>query len=429
MKIRLIMSVISIMAVLLSGCKSAEPVDSELEDSIVDEQNPYLEEQSLTIELSSFYHFKSNPDDYHVLGRKIEQFRKEHPDAKITIKWVDTPRNESDASRYEREENLPDIIEASSNELLRLYKQGKIEPLNLNESSLREIVLTSPDGQDIGIKSKINPFIIFYNKDTFQKYGMDEPTSLWDVQKLKDTIVQLKAAGQNVFVPLTPYTLEWATSLHGGHIVAPDGVTFTDYLDSDKAVEAAEWIVGVESKLKEGWSTPAYPIGIWDGSSALAVDVAYDLFNYEYIAQKNDKIGIAVLPCGSGGGCPANTTGLAVTSGSKQKPLAYELIKYLTRDNDLLYTDIAVHTMQALTNEIEKPADPDRLNVIIQAMKQSVPATLYRFDTFARGGWGYSDNLYPQKPFDEILKGQLVPFTLSKYASELDVEFGGNGDE
>ncbi|MDQ0115504.1 hypothetical protein [Paenibacillus harenae] len=48
---------------------------------------------------------------------------------------------------------------------------------------------------------------------------------------LNDTIVKLKAAGQNVYLPLSPYTLVWAASMFGGRIVVSGGNSFIGYID------------------------------------------------------------------------------------------------------------------------------------------------------------------------------------------------------
>ena len=103
----------------------------------------------------------------------------------------------------------------------------------------------------MGVKSKINPLILYYDKLKFQALGSDPPSEQWDLEKLNNTINRLKAAGESVYIPFNPYTLEWAASLKGGRVVSTDGVTYSGYLDSDETVQGAEWLVSVGTKYRE----------------------------------------------------------------------------------------------------------------------------------------------------------------------------------
>lgn len=117
--------------------------------------------------------------------------------------------------------------------------------------------------------------------------GLENPSGEWDMDKLSDTITKLKAANKNVYIPLSPYTLEWVTSLNNGHIAAPDGASFAGYIDSPQAVQSAEWIAGVgtaveDYKLRPIGPTEGYipiPYDLIEGRIALAVDYAFG-FNF-----------------------------------------------------------------------------------------------------------------------------------------------------
>lgn len=125
-----------------------------------------------------------------------------------------------------------------------------LEPLSINESHYLDYTIASSNGYIVGLKSKINPLVIYYNKDTFTRLGLEAPSSEWDWSMLGDTIANLKEmAGENVYIIMSPAILEWVTmNRYGGRIVDTSGMLFSGYMDSDETVKAAEWLhwVGTE---------------------------------------------------------------------------------------------------------------------------------------------------------------------------------------
>ncbi|MDQ0115505.1 ABC-type glycerol-3-phosphate transport system substrate-binding protein [Paenibacillus harenae] len=72
-------------------------------------------------------------------------------------------------------EKLPDIVELVPNQMKFWYQLGKIEPLSLNHTTNEPYVISSSDGYVQGLKSKINPMIVYYNKAIFESLGLDPP--------------------------------------------------------------------------------------------------------------------------------------------------------------------------------------------------------------------------------------------------------------
>ncbi|WP_307207183.1 ABC transporter substrate-binding protein [Paenibacillus harenae] len=373
----------------------------KVEESIIADEGKSTDPETLTIRLVSSLGSRSNK--HHLLAQRIEQFDEEHPEVEIKIEWVQSYDDPSDAFKrtaswfgvdrpvelYKEAQIVPDIIELVPNQMRGLYRLGKIEPLNMNESELGGYVIESDEGRVLGIKSKISPMIVYFNQSIFESIGLETPSREWDLNQLTGAIMKLKEAGHDIYIPLTPYTLEWATSMHGGRIVSVDGTTFSGYIDSEEAVKAAEWIVANGTNLDIFMNRPSagniilpMPLDLIEGTVALAIDYAHGLYNslkssYEDIVQHNEQIGIAGLPVGATGVNPAQVSGLSLTSQSAHKDTAMKLLRYLTSDRSSLYSDIATYTLQEDTIKLGDPVNAERKSLVEQEMSRSVPAALY----------------------------------------------------
>ncbi|GMK37559.1 hypothetical protein PCCS19_06130 [Paenibacillus sp. CCS19] len=242
------LGILLLMSLCLTGCASSQGDQYRMANTIP-------EKQKLTVELVSW--FRGN--DRHWLARRIEQFGSEHPNVEIKIHWnphdvlkASWDKSKEPAYLYEEAPSVevPDLVELAPDQMRELYRLGKLEPLNMNSTSLKDFVISSTDGYVIGVISKINPLLIYYNQSVFEVLDLDPPTEEWGVKELNEVIHKLKAAGEGVFIPMSPYTFEWATSLFGGRIVASDGMTYLSYIDSNEAVQGAEWLAGIGTDVK-----------------------------------------------------------------------------------------------------------------------------------------------------------------------------------
>ncbi|WP_317964795.1 extracellular solute-binding protein [Paenibacillus sp. CCS19] len=423
--------ILLVLLICLSGCSST----SSTAEQTLDE----TEKQTLTIELLSINASAGN--GHHLLGQKIKRWAEAHPNVSVTIRWkmndfdrIPKPsweRMEVPSALYKDAADVPDIVELVPNQMRDLYNLGKIEPLNIKESALDDFVITSSDGHVLGVKSKINPMVVYYNQEVFHQLGLESPTKLWDAAQLGDAVTRLKSAGYDVYIPVSPYTLEWAVSLFGGRMIAADGATFTGYLDSDDAVKGAQWLANFDTNMDREWkgeTLAPMPYDLLDGKYALAVEYAYG-FNagatdsYEAIVQANGQIGVAALPAGTNGINPALVSGLSITSKSTHQALAMQLLRDLTSDKESLYSDIAMHTMEANEDKLDEPADEERKALILDETKRSVPATLYMHEFNAAVSftliWGGNPS-----PLKDIRNHLPIRDALKRYASQMEESRG-----
>lgn len=432
MKFNTIGVALLLIAFAVSGCTASDRGETAANGQIE-------KSQTLIIDLVSWAAMDSSNNDTRLV-QKIERFREQHPNVQITYHWNDFYSVKSNwlktAQLYSsraKAGDLPDIVELVPNQMKFWHQYGIIEPLAMNESVMDDYVIKSSERYVLGVKSKVNPLIVYYNKDVFQSLGLDPPSGEWDMRTLCDTVAKLQAAGRNVFLPLSPFTLEWVTSLQGGRIAASDGGTFAGYIDSEEAVQAAEWIASIGTKIDAYKERPIgngigyipIPFDLLEGGIALAVDFAFG-FNhggtnsYESIAQRNDNIGVAALPRGTTGINPAQISGLSVTSQSQNKPLAMELLRYLTTDIGSIHSDITMNTLEINQGRLVEPLNKERFATVMHETERAVPAALYMYNDLGN----YHKYMWSRpKAFYEIRNGLPAQEALAEFADILANDF------
>jgi len=415
-----------VISIMMVSCKSSnnERLDISLEGDLSAEEDGSA--QTLRVELVSTLVVNAN----HALGNRIRKFDAEH--ANIQIEYISSNSDYADISPWalglESRGTPPDMIEITYNQMLDMYHHGKIEPLNINETDLQDLVLTAPDGAVIGLKTKVSPLIVYYNEEIFDRMGLEEPSGDWDWAMLDNTIEALKTAGHNVHIMLSPFTLEWLTmSRYGGRITDPHNMTFGGYLDGQAAVQAAEWFAWVGTK-KEDFTVPnnsnfTMPHALINGEAALAIDSAYRVnhYHYESILERNDQIKIAPLPGASDTINTAQVTGFSILSSSPNKDAAMKLLRYLAEDREDYVHDIAMYSMQArqMGGHMIDEINPDRYAIIVQEIQRSVPASLFMSESYNHGMNFNSEYVYPL--LREIIDGRSAGDALEQYAQQLDV--------
>lgn len=393
--------------VTLTGCTSSDTEDMLYEDKSI--------KRTLTIELVQRYSGNNIR-----LNERILQFDAERSDIEIDIRsYNNYPLSYSPwMPGRDGRGNPPDIIELTPNQMKLMFHHGKLEPLNLVEPQYRNYTISSPDGYVIGLKSKVNPLIVYYNKDTFARLGLEIPSDDWDWNMFDDTVASLKSAGEGVYIVMNKLLLEWVTiNGYGGRFVDASGTVFSGYMDSEQAIEAAEWLSWIDSDP----TITMIPFDLIDEQIALGVDYAFDLqsggtTNYEAIIRRNDRIGIAPLPGGPDRVNIAKMTGLGIHSAAQNKDVAMELIRYLAEGSEDFYVDTIQHTYENFGSM--DPIDRDRLSIVIGEVQHSIPAAQYMYD-----GQNHGRSHISYQPRSAIKSGQPIEEVLRREAESIDMQF------
>jgi multiple sugar transport system substrate-binding protein len=108
------------------------------------------------------------------------------------------------------------------------------------------------DGRQYGYPTNPGPWVIFYNKDIFDRCHVPYPTGDWDWKKFTEIAQRLTIKSpdgrRNETFGIMGYDLQEAIWQNGGSFYSPDGTRCT--LDSPEAIEAAQWLMDLQFKYK-----------------------------------------------------------------------------------------------------------------------------------------------------------------------------------
>jgi multiple sugar transport system substrate-binding protein len=234
----------------------------------------------------------------------------------------------------------------------RFWKSGWYEPLNkyLEDKTLTapdydwndfvggaKAAVTQADKSISALSAFVDPWILFYRKDLFQQKGLKPPRTLAEMeeqaQKLHSPpgLYGFVARGlKNANAP----AWNWVLFSVGGNYLSPDGKAS---ISTPEAIKAMDYYAGM---LRRFAPPGVVNFNWYECSSAfMAGQVAMYYDGVNFANQFEDpakskiagKVGYAVLPSGPGGQiAPTFSTGMSVSSQSRNKEAAYLFIQWAT---------------------------------------------------------------------------------------------------
>jgi len=188
-----------------------------------------------------------------------------------------------------------------------------------------------------GVPFSTSPFVIFYNKDLFDKAGLDDPNALaakgeWNMAKFQEVSKKLKDAtgkwgfefkdGQGYDTRIM-HALMPPIRAAGGDVWASKQCGF----DKPEAVAAVTQLHDMVFKDKS-IVPPGEQGDYFSGGSAMTIN---QISRASLMSKAGFKWGIAPLPTGAGGESPViGQAGIVVFSAGKQKELAAEFVAHMT---------------------------------------------------------------------------------------------------
>ncbi|PYY57471.1 sugar ABC transporter substrate-binding protein [Curtobacterium sp. MCSS17_011] len=220
--------------------------------------------------------------------------------------------------------------------LVPIDDMAKQADLDLSEYDQTGLDGMKVDGKLYGLPYDTGPMVMFYNKDIFEKAGVDEPEPGWTVDEFEDAAKQLKAAGTPIWgtsvedIPLESMILGY----NGGRVIEDDGT-----LDASNAefAEGLDWIGGL---VEDGYATQASTDGSTDDNAFVSGDVAmYSDGPWSIISQKAKvkfDLGITTIPSGTDGPSSfAAGSGFGISKQCKYPEQAFKAITTMTNEATL----------------------------------------------------------------------------------------------
>lgn len=240
----------------------------------------------------------------------------------------------------------PDVFYVDANVFPFYSGLGVMEPLDVKEMGADQYyenliaAFTTEDGQLFSIPKDVSTLAMYYNETLLTECGFtpeDIPEKLEDfvtfLPKLQSKLDEKYGAGQ---VAAMTYNQDLARNLHllersGGQVCKEDG---TSTLSDDKTIANLEFMLSLVNT--GGYKTPT-DLGLgWNGEVfGTGKAVIMEEGNWVYGTLKNDfsdiKFGVKDMPSYQGEKSSMSfTVGYGIFSGSSNKELAKEWIKYAT---------------------------------------------------------------------------------------------------
>jgi len=305
------------------------------------------------------------------LKQVVADFQAEHPDVTIDLVNAGTGNDEYTAlqNAVQAGSGVPDVAQVEYYALPQFAIGGALADLtDLGAGDLEGTFTPGPwssvhSGDGIyGLPMDSGPMALFYNKDVFDQYGVQVPTT-WD--EYVAAAKALHAANPDVYIANDTGDAGFTTSMiwqAGGEPYTVDGTDVTiDFSDAGSQKFADLWQQLIDDDLLapiSSWSDEWYT-GLGNGTIATLTIGAWMPANLESgVPDGSGQWRVAPMPQWQPGDSATSENGgsaLSVPDASKNKELAYAFIEYADA-GDGVQTRIDGGAFPATTAELQSDA-------------------------------------------------------------------------
>ena len=278
-------------------------------------------------------------DDVDAQQKLVDKFNEEHSDIQVVLEAYgsefDTKISASMGSG-----DAPDVMYMWN---YPAYHEG-LEPLDSyiekeGEDYKKNFYSTlwnynSYDGQIYGLPVGFTTHCVYYNKDLFEKAGVEVPKGdwTWDDLKEKAKVIYEKTGvkGFSFSMKPDPYDYEMYLWSNGTAYCDKDG-KMEGYVDSDKALETYKMFQDME---KDGYAVATEKSGSDEFQAGQTGMFVYGAWAVKKYTEEGVNFGLAKLPSfGSEKSASIlSSSGVAIAKSSKNKEAAWEFVKFWTSE-------------------------------------------------------------------------------------------------
>ncbi|WP_306216150.1 ABC transporter substrate-binding protein [Actinoplanes sp. RD1] len=278
------------------------------------------------------------------LTKVVEEFQKKYPKVKVNLANVGTSADQYTAlqNAFQAGSGIPDVAQIEYYALPQFALQKNLKDLNtFGAASLKDQYNTGPwnsvnsGGGIYGLPMDSGPMALFYNKEVFDKYKVEVPTT-WT--EFLDAARKIHQADPKVYIANDTGDAGFVTSMiwqAGGKPYTVDGETVgINFADAGTQEFVKVWQTLISEKLLApitSWSDQWFQ-GLANGSIASLATGAWMPANFvTSAASGSGKWRAAELPQYTAGGTASAENGgssLAITEKAAASTLAYGFLKY-----------------------------------------------------------------------------------------------------
>jgi ABC-type glycerol-3-phosphate transport system substrate-binding protein len=301
---------------------------------------------------------------------RIDAFTQDHPNIQVKVFNQATKINNGDISiaieALTGSELSPDVVALTDLDFRLMSNESDL--IDLSPYVIRETDFDSSDffplvwdafrdkGKQYAIPSEVVPWMIYYNKDLFDKARVAYPTGNWSTSQFVNDGEQVVANAQGK-EQVTGFVTDPAAAMlpfvetYG--VVPEDAAVdpFAKWLDDPRTAEAFQWFAGLSTHDKIMPTDPSNRnLGFWFGGRAAMAGMFMDQRNQlpPYMQRQQVQLtptvlgtqtpppgwkfhwGVASVPTAEVPATVYYTQGYGIPSASKDPDDAWTLIDYLT---------------------------------------------------------------------------------------------------
>ena len=280
-------------------------------------------------------------DDVDAQQKMVDKFNEEHPDIQVVLEAYgsdfDTKISASMGSG-----DAPDVMYMWN---YPAYHEG-LEPLDSyiekeGEDYKKNFYSTlwnynSYDGQIYGLPVGFTTHCVYYNKDLFEKAGVEEPKDGWTWEDLEEKAKKINEAtgvkGFSFSMKPDPYDYEMYLWSNGTAYCDKEG-KMEGYINSDKALETYKMF---QDMAKDGYAVATEKSGSDEFESGQTAMFVYGAWAVKKYTEAGVNFGLAKLPSfgTEKSASILSSSGVAIAKSSKNKEAAWEFVKYWTDDEN-----------------------------------------------------------------------------------------------
>ena len=280
-------------------------------------------------------------DDVDAQQKLVDKFNEEHPDIQVVLEAYgsefDTKISASMGSG-----DAPDVMYMWN---YPAYHEG-LEPLDSyiekeGEDYKKNFYSTlwnynSYDGQIYGLPVGFTTHCVYYNKDLFEKAGVEEPKDGWTWEDLEEKAKKINEAtgvkGFSFSMKPDPYDYEMYLWSNGTAYCDKEG-KMEGYVNSDKALETYKMF---QDMAKGGYAVATEKSGSDEFESGQTAMFVYGAWAVKKYTEAGVNFGLAKLPSfgTEKSASILSSSGVAIAKSSKNKEAAWEFVKYWTDEEN-----------------------------------------------------------------------------------------------
>ena len=213
--------------------------------SVVFAQGTNEKDNTVTLKMEQYSATNSN-DSGPALEKMISEFEKQNPSIKVELQTIGYNDYFTQLQSKVVGGNAADVFELNFENFVSYASQDTLASLDgelgdtsgFNQTALNAFVY---DGKQYGIPNSFSNVLLFYNKELFDKAGLDYPDETWTWDDIEEAGAKIRSLGKDIFGfyrPLTFHEFYKAAAQNGSSLMNEDYSEFT--INTPTNIEVAQ---------------------------------------------------------------------------------------------------------------------------------------------------------------------------------------------